>query len=266
MPTLVSLRLQGYQENLHPGSFIQAVKNLWGILRDLDAAISKDPRGTVEWDIHALSRSSPALIQFSGKSLLTGPDYSEEIQTECITGLRLLTEKGERLPSYSDSAINRALHMAKLNKRRPHERLSLIEVSNEHGIPARLNEATVTHIESLMVTRYESEGSVVGSLDTITVHKGREFRVWEEVANRAVTCKFPEEMLNDVKSALGKRVVVYGLLNANYQGQPTSIRVKGFEGYPSESDLPTIREMSGLVEDFTSGQTLKKYIEEVRNG
>ena len=265
MPSEINLRLEGPYEGLYPGSLINALRHFWRLLQDLDATISKDPRGTTNWDIQHLSKSSPAVIAFVGQSHLTTIDHTHEIENDCIQGLKLLSASGERLPSYSDAAISKALRLAKLCQRRAHQRLDLIEVSAS-GERVAIGPDTVANIESLTATKYESLGSIVGNLDAITVRNGTEFRVWEEVSGQPVTCRFTEEMLEQVEDSLGLRVLVYGDVRANYKGQIIGIYVHGFGMYADEANLPPIKEMSGLVDDFTGGMPLKDYLEEIRSG
>ena len=62
-----------------------------------------------------------------------------------------------------------------------------------------------------------------------------------------------------------KKVVVYGLVKWNVLGHPISVAVEGMDRRELDHE-PTIEEMSGLVEDFTEGMSLKDYLEDLRNG
>ena len=46
-------------------------------------------------------------------------------------------------------------------------------------------------------------------------------------------------------------------------GQPTAIYVHGFDLYADEARLPSIEEMSELVDDFTGSMSLKDHLEEM---
>ena len=76
------------------------------------------------------------------------------------------------------------------------------------------------------------------------------------MSGRPVRCWFPEGMLDSIKNALGKRVLVFGDVRTNHRGEHMSVIVEGYESYPSEEELPTIEEMSGLIDDFTRGLSL----------
>ncbi|MCY4367637.1 MAG: hypothetical protein OXE17_15640 [Chloroflexi bacterium] len=263
MPGSINLRIEGQDEVLNPAAFINAVRYFWGMLRDLDSALSKGEKGAIKWEIESLTKNSPAVVAFRGSSL-TDRDTLVKIEDTCIGGLRELSE-GKRLPYYSDSAIRNALRLARLHSPNKRSGLRLIQVfSDSHQVD--LGPHTVEGIQSLTEFSYESVGSVVGNLDSISVHRGNEFRVWEELEARPVTCRFPPAILEQAKQALGNRVLVSGNVRSNSHGQHTSVLVHGIELYPEDSELPTIEQMSGIVDDFTGGISLGDYIEEVRSG
>lgn len=259
----VKLRIEGQEEILNPTTFLNAVKYFWGMLRDLDSAVTQGQSNAVAWEIEALSKSSPALIAFRGRSH-TDAENLVRIEQTCMRGLVQLS-KGERLPHYSDSAIRNALRLARLHNLKRRDGLRLIQVFSDTQ-QIELGPHTVKGIESLTNVTYESIGSVVGNLDSISVHRGNEFRVWEEQEAHAVTCRFPSDLLEQAKQALGSRVLVYGDVKSNSRGQRMSVMVHGIEPYPRDFDLPSIEQMSGIIDNFTNGLSIGEYIEEIRRG
>ncbi len=263
MPGSINLRMEGRDKSLHPTTYISALQYFWGMLRDLDAALSRDDKGSIRWEIESLSKNSPDLITFKGHSRIE-EDRLTQFKDECIIGLRQLSE-GERLPNYSDAAVNKVLRLAKLRNDRKRDGLSVIQVFTDTD-EVDLGPQTVEGIETLTSIRYESLGSIVGHLDSITVHRGSEFRVWGEVERRPVTCRFGADLLEQVKGSLGRRVLVYGDVRSNSRGQPTSVIAHGLDPYPEDSELPTIDQMSGIIDDLTDGVSLAEYIEDLRHG
>jgi hypothetical protein len=258
----IYLQLSAPDNRFRPSVLLAAMRAFWAMLQDVDAAASRDPRGTVDWKITAINTGSPLVAAFEGESVLPNVDNSAVIREQLIRGLKHLSETGERPVYYSDSTL---INAKKLAAQRRY--LSEVKVYSDEEQAIVQSELTA-RVDSLTSTRYESVGAVVGSLDSITVHNGYEFRVWNEVNGRAVRCRFPldEELLNRVKDYLGKRVMVYGDLKANAQGEATVVQVEGFEPYSSDVELPTIEEMSGLVDDITGGLSLADYMKELRNG
>lgn len=268
MPNRIYLRVDSKGRPIDPGAFVGAVKSFWGILQDLDSALSQDRRGSIYWGITSIQRTSPAIIAFTGESQLIAIDHTAEVHHACIVGMRRLGRLHELLPSYSDAALNKVKRLAGYMRAKARKRLDLLEVYSDNADlgTVSLSPELASAIESILTPRYESEGSVVGNLDSVTIHSGTEFRVWEEVTSRAVTCHFLSGQLEMVRNALGTRVLVHGHVRANYQGHPVRIHVEGIEPYPADVELPSIEEMSGLVPDFTGGVSLKQFMEELRSG
>lgn len=106
------------------------------------------------------------------------------------------------------------------------------------------------------------EGSIVGSLEATIVHKGNEFRVWDENTGKAVPCYFPDHLLPVAAGHLKRRVLVYGTARLNRLDNIVSLQAKGIDDF-RESNLPTIKEMSGLVDDLTGGLPLSEYMKQL---
>ena len=259
MPEPICLQFDGNKQGLKPEPFISAMRDFLGLLKDLDATISNDPRGTIAWTIHSISKNSPALIALEGKARHQ-IDRTEEVKKVCIEGMRLLSE-ARRPQQYSDHAISKVRQIAGLYEKKF---VGIKVFTGEHE--TELNYSTLSGIDQIVTTKYESTGSIVGNLDSISVHRGNEFKVWDETTKLAVTCRFPEDLMPTVKESLKHRVVVFGQINANYLGLPVSILVEGIESYPEDSVLPTIDEMSGLIDDLTEGLSLRDYMEKSRSG
>ena len=108
----------------------------------------------------------------------------------------MVTEDPKRPPFYSDKALRAVLKLANLKKRGDIGDIELYISPDERAL---VTTTTSRSVRFLIDAKYESEGSIVGSLDSITVHKNHEFRVWDEFSGCAVTCKFRKEMLDEVK-------------------------------------------------------------------
>jgi hypothetical protein len=260
MASTIRLTLGAPQDKLHPTSFIASIRNFWGILQNVDAAISADPRGSVAWEIVGLAKGSPAQVVFGAGSVLPNIDHSPEIIAAVISGIELLERTAERPPAYSDKTLENLKKLAEQRKR-----LSEIAVSS-NGRSVEVRPIILDSIDRLTGNRFESLGSVVGSLDSITIHRGSEFRVWNEFGGKPVTCRFSgDEMLLEIKGHLGKRVLVYGNMRYNSLGEPYLIQVDGLDSYPEVSELPTIERMSGRVRGITDGLSLGEYLKELRD-
>ena len=91
MPGKINLRLEGHDEVLNPNTYINALRHFGEMLRELDLAISKGRMGSIHWEIESISKNSPALVTFRGRSL-TAVDSLAQVERTCIVGLKQLSE------------------------------------------------------------------------------------------------------------------------------------------------------------------------------
>ena len=260
---------------IDPESLIIAIQKAHSMLRELDATVSKNPRGHVHWKIETIRKQSPLILGFSGRSR-TEDESIPIIHERLKVGIKQLTTTEESPTRKSPSSKKTAkpkrvvysekflVSLKKLGNLQKRDDLGPISVYTSQATKVAISEKLVQSIEALLGPKYQSIGSITGSLDSITVHRGHEFRVWDEDSGRPVTCTFPKEMLPTVKDVLQSRVLVHGLIQRNAQGTPVSIRVEGIDPLKSMSELPTIAEMSGLIKDITDGKPIDEYLEDIR--
>jgi hypothetical protein len=268
MPRTIYLRI-GTADRIPLYSFIDSLRAFLSTLQDLDATISRDQRGSLVWEVVSLEKSSPAVVGVAPhqKATLKNKgfrDFSEVVTEQLIENTQLLSLRGERNQYLSDSALSK---LEKLAEKTPSIGAMALYVS-DNGKPkddksaTLISPETLTNVKKLTEPKYSAYGSIIGSLDAISVHRAYEFKVWDEATNRPVTCKFEASDLDRVKELLTSRVAVSGTLVSNSAGNPISISVEELEQV-DRRNLPTIEEMSGLVKDFTGGKTMKEYMEEL---
>jgi hypothetical protein len=191
-----------------------------------------------------------------------------QVRREVFSGVKAL-EKATRKPNVSDSALSKMGRLAEQSKYTgPMELYTDRTLKGQvvKGQVVEIGPSLLEKIEQHIGKASESSGSIVGQLDTIAVHRSNEIRVWEENYGRAVRCEFKSTLEEKIKSLLRRRVIVSGLVYFNAKGQPVSVQAEDIEVYPDQATLPTISEMSGLIDDLTGPQTLKEYMEELSNG
>ena len=267
MSETIFLRV-GNREAISLDLFISSLSNFLGALQDIDATISKDEQGSLVWEVVVLQKNSPALIgvrprQRARYIKLGIADYSGVVEEQFIENARLLNNKAERNDYLSDAALKRIESLARKSK--GIGPMVVYQSDNGAGTPKNeivISEKTFENVKKLTSVRYSAFSSIRGNLDSISVHRSNEFKVWDEITHKPITCRFPDSKFEDVRSLLKKRVTVSGILDSNVSGSPISILVEDLSFTP-ERPLPTIDEMCGYVHDFTNGKTLKEYMEEL---
>jgi hypothetical protein len=260
MEDTVVLTLAGYGDVIPARAFVQALTSFLGLLQDLDASVSGNKQGSVEWEISLLSKNSPARIGYRGHAHHGDHDRAREVGLECVRGIQLLADRPERSERYSDAALGRTLKLARFRQKT----FSEIDVNSDNE-QARVTLEVYENIDALTRSAREEEASLVGSLDSITVHKGNEFRVWDERNEKPVRCFFSDALLEKAKAYLGQRVMVVGKSRINRLGNIVSVDAKDIESYTADEGLPTIEQMSGSVKNITGGMSIRDYIKVIRD-
>jgi len=260
MATSIRLEFTKKDDAVRAEHFLEAVGAFFGLLRDVDARVSGDPKGTVRWRVTAIGKTNPYFVECQGESRLERQDWTPTISEKSIHGLDHLRRVADRTePLDSDSVLRRVRVLGRLRSKVMDD----VRVS-ANGKSAHVDPLTLEHTRELLEAKYSGKGSVVGRLETITVHKANEFRVWDEVSGRPVSCFFSPEMLERVKGALTHRVLVHGIVRRNHRGVATAVSVEGMEPY-DEGEGPAIEEVSGLIDDLTEGKSLSDYMRDLRD-
>jgi hypothetical protein len=241
---------------------VGALGDFLGLLREVDSSVAEKRRGNLIWRVTTLERSPSPLVgvtpQMQRKAV---NDTGERVERELIANVSAITDMGERTKLLSDAALNRVERIAKMA---PKIGPSSIYTTTKSAVPltTTVTVKTLTQIQDLTSVKSTSFGTVSGSLDSISVHRGLEFRVWDDQTNRRVRCIFEKKQESQAKDMLGKKVMVTGMVRADRYGRPIFMKVENFDPLIPRKDLPTIEEMRGLVPNFTGGLSLKEFFED----
>jgi hypothetical protein len=243
--------------------FVGAMGNFLGLLQEVDSAVAEKKAGHLRWRVSTLRMNSPSPLVGVTPLLLRNAlsDTSTRVEREIINNVVSLTEKGERNKYLSDAALARVERIAKTAPKIG-ESVIYTDTKGALNLSTKVTIKTLSQVQDLTSIKSVSFGTVVGNLDSISVHRGREFRVWDETFKRPVRCRFQAKQESQAKDLLGRRVMVTGMVNADRYGQPLSMNIENLEGASPEM-LPSIEEMIGLVPDFTGGLSLREYFEDM---
>ncbi len=265
MPPRVSIELSG--EFIPLPSFTAAVDDLCDILAQLDVCISGRER--LEWGINRNSRSGGVSIIEAIPRIAKGQDSSDNMAYKIVpaflNGIRLINKKAKRPEFFSDGALDSAKELAGLPNGDIHGIRIKGSINGRMSKPVPMSHNLVANVDVLIGPFYSAIGSVEGTLDTISLHRSPRIFVYHSLTRKAVRCKFPLDMLENVRSALGKRVIVSGIVQYNRQGDPVrvdmeEIRILGL------NQLPSTQELSGSDETFTGDMSTAEFLRSIRGG
>jgi hypothetical protein len=240
---------------------VGAMSNFLGLLREVDSSVAKRKSGNLKWRVTTLKNDPSPLVGVTPTTRRAIADTSEFVERELISNVVSLTERGERNQFLSDAALTR---VQKIAKTAPKLGPSSIYSSDRGSLTltTSVTVKTLTQVRDLTSVRSVSFGTISGNLDTISVHNGLEFRVWDTDSNRPVRCYLDPKQRKQAMDLLGLPVVVVGMLKADRHGRPVSMMVETFDAVTKPSSLPTIEEMRGLIPNFTGGLSLKEFFED----
>jgi hypothetical protein len=238
-----------------------AMGNFWHLLREVDSSVAQNKTGNLRWKVTTLVNDPNPLIgvtPFIRNALI---DAGTTVERELIGNMDSLTKRGERNKFLSDAALTRIERIAKTAKKLGPSSI-YTTVKGGLDLTTIVSVKTLEQVKDLTSFKSVSFGTLVGNLDSISVHQGREFRVWDEDTRRPVRCRFNKNEESRVKDLLGTKVIVTGIVKSDNLDRPISMIVEDFHTYSAPSNLPTIREMKGFIPNFTGGLSLREFFED----
>lgn len=166
-----------------------------------------------------------------------------EIVSSLLDGMEALENEANRPQYFTETALESARTLSRL-------------VKKDDGIPIRLlsrnrarpvTKSVFKNISEILDWDYEDIGTVEGILEVVSAHNGYEFRIYEPIWLKSIKCTFSEELLSNALNAFKKRVEVHGTIKYTKEGIPVSARVEKINKLPESSDLPSWRDVQGIL-------------------
>jgi len=243
-------------------SFLTVVESAFRVLADLDVAISRDQKGTLDWVVTDLGIGS-LMMEAQARPRREDKNIGPEVTEAFVSGLRLVETAGTSPPFLSDTGMRTTQRMLRPIGR---DGATGIEVSNLRESTMLTTEA-IANIAELIPERQRSLGAVEGKLETISVRGGHpKFTIYLSRTNKAVACRIPEGMLlEEAKQTLGKRVLVTGIVRSNARGEPLSVEAEHIRAFRAPDQLPKTRNLHGIDPNFTGGLSSDEYVRALRD-
>lgn len=257
MSARVTIKLTTLTNPLVP-SFLDALRNSYEILRDLDAAISAKPQGTLSWRIIDL-RLGSATATFSAESMVEDLDVGPAVAKAYIQGLEQIGQFPV-IPNYfSEDTLEKAKALVGVLD----GEVSKITVTVPGFRPVTVTQHIAANVDALIGPQHEALGALEGTLETLSVHGRPYFNIYETLTNRKVVCHFPESMVDEAHRAFRKRVAAYGKVKYTRTGRPLSIAVEQLRVLREKQDLPQAKDLEGI--DLTGGVDATEHIRRLRD-
>jgi len=255
----VRLIIEGTPGTITLKAFIDAIENWLNILKDVDAAISKVPSGSLDWVVTELAVGSLQLA-VEPLSRVEGKNFGPVVARNAVAGIGQIERVGTTPPYWSHASLTHARKMLKTIGSCGVSGIQATYQSDTEHASARAS----ANIDLLLPTTRTSLGSVEGIMETISIHGSPKFVVYQDATNKAVSCAFSQTWLESAKEALGRRVSVAGVVHWNRKDEPVRVDVEDLRIMTSRGQLPPIVQLAGSVPDLTGGLTTEEYIRRIR--
>ncbi len=261
----VTFTIQGPPGAVTLHAFLGAFQNQLTILNDLDAALSRKPNGLLDWfvtDLRLGSLEASIRSAYRDDDELAPMNHDRTVARTYSNGFRVIEGEGRSPEYFADRDLMAARQMFRLVGR---EGVTGYVVRTDDAEDAvEITPRAAVHVEQLIKPGERTIGAVEGRLVEISI-RGADPRVtvYDDVTKKGVSCYFSEQLNDDIKMALGKRVFVHGDLMYNRRGEPHKIRLDTFRVI-SETARPTSDELLSSIDNLTGDLTAKDYLELVR--
>jgi fructose 1,6-bisphosphatase len=266
----IRLKIEGKPGEIELASFIGILSRASQILGGLDSAISERPHGALRWYIADLQiGSAVAVIESRPKTNeIDAERVATMVGSSFVDGLSVIERNVELPPYFSEQDLTRVKQIAGFLKRTASDG---VDVAHLNGGVEPLQETTLRQdagakVNQLLRAPFQSIGSVAGQLEMISLHRTPKFNVYDVVTHKAVSCRFEPDRLEEITAALGKRVVVTGIVHRNAKGEPVRVEKPGLRVLRPDAELPTVADLIGLAPDLTGQLSVDDHVRLLRNG
>jgi hypothetical protein len=269
--TKIQFTIDGPRGAITLRAMLNAFQRQLTILGDLDATLGGSGEQLLDWlilDINANASVSALLGSRPRVAEGVPADHARTVGRVYQNGWRVIEGGAVQTPEYySERALTASKRTLELIG---HEGVTGYRVSDESsGVdePTVLTPRGAVNLDQLIRPGRQGYGSVEGKLSVISVRSAKKprFEVVTAIAKKAVSCKFDPDLLEDVKAALGRRVIVAGEITYNAKGEPHRLVTDGpIRTLRSSAELPSARELVGAFPDLLGGLTTAEYLEHIR--
>lgn len=260
-----TISVQGKDGGVLVERLLDALTNTLGVLRDLDAKNSDDGRAGIHWHITKATTNSPLTLTLTPHVAPRRRDNSREVGRAFVRGMRKL-ESGKGVPSdFSDDTLKEARALLGLLDRGV-TRMEFSVPGEDVIAPTLRSAALIDEFLGRRSTYHVADTTIEGSLETVTIHGGDAFDVFDQLTGTRVRCVLPEGQLQTAVSALGKRVAVAGLAKFNDKGRPVSIEVESIRVMLDKDRIPKASDFEGEGRlDITGGIESSEFVRRLRD-
>jgi len=270
--TRLRLSVQGEPGEISLASLTRVLTESLRVLEELDGAISRTPKGSIEWVVDSLSTGS-LVAEIAARPLdvdrldLAG-ETASAVAARFVAGLREIQTEATVPPFFSESALRAVQRLSQTIRGNGAQAFQADDVTGGNSVT--VTSETADAVRHTLRTGDESLGAIAGTLEMISIHRQPTVNIYESRTNKGVRSIVPkepkeryEQLIDQIREALGKRVLAAGRVTRNLNGEPIRLRLESLEVL-KDTALPSTGEFVASDPNFTGELTTEEYLRRLR--
>ena len=230
------------------------------LFREVDASLTQEAgkRGySLRWLVRSQHSSNPT-IELLAESVFDDLDLSAPVIRYSQDSLDRLQQSAVRPLGLTYSALERCQKIGDLLHR---DGVTEVIVSSDSRA-VQVTEKLDVNVREIMGQKVEVAGSLEGELAMVTLRGRPYFNLYSLSTGRATRCHFNESLRESVREALGRIVVVKGLIRSFPHEEGQEIQDIGEMIIVQEEELPGPDDVLGIYPNLTEGKPSEQYLQE----
>ncbi len=258
----VTLSLEGFPDDsgeVRLGDLIYELQALNSLLLGLDRTASPDHKLSTDYRVVDLKRVNPSQVTIGGTPKRGAPDVRAIVFGQPFEAIDRLSA-GETTGLDYDLLEDLKTISEPVGKRLQKAALSW------NGYALDLTVALREKITKLLEPHYVAAGFIQGRIEAVNVHEGaNSLKLYPRIGPAKITGHFPPELRDAVGAALGRDVILNGLMKYRADGPyPFAIEIESIEEFPDATEQPTFYDIHGLISDTADGHSSEEWLERSR--
>jgi hypothetical protein len=212
--------------------FQKLLQSFSTILTEIDREISDTGQVGVEWAITEVQQGS---ISITAEANIIDDqveiERNQKIIDVFIDGLELIKQTPQHPLYFTTKALYNLKVFSELID--PND-FAEIKFSTENW-RFNVTKNLAANIDEITKTFYSIYGSIEGQLVSISIANRQNMGIRSLTDDKIIKCFFPEELFEQAREALGKRVYVFGLIRQYLHGEKINIQVQELKVFPEKS-------------------------------
>lgn len=239
------------------------------MLKDYDRGLSSEQgelRSTLEWVVTGVGPGS-VVLDVRPESQVEGLDVGPDVVRAYVEGWARIEHDAATPPFLTDEAMRHARKLTKLMGNQGVSGLAVVSVNGRGDERVDITPKAAVNIAQLLSpARRHAIGSVEGRVETVSIRGSPRCIIYHSRTKKAITCvSDDEDLLKQAAAALGRRILVRGVVYYNARGEPVKVAADGIRVLRERHELPTTADLAGSDPDFTGGVSAEEFLRQQRS-